>query len=420
MTLEIEKIHAREILDSRGNPTIEVDVWTCCGFGRAAVPSGASTGTYEALELRDGGERYDGKGVLKAVSNVNEVIAPKLIGLDVTDQRGIDQIMMEMDGTPNKSNLGANSILGVSLAVAKAAASSLGIPLYRYLGGVSATRLPVPSLNVLNGGKHAGNDLSIQEFMIEPWGAESFSEALRMAAETYHALGRILRGKYGNVATNVGFEGGYAPPISKTRDALDAIMAALDVTGYTEEIKLAIDPAASSFYLDGGYSIDNDRLSPGELIDLYVDLVKTYPIVLIEDPFEENAFEDFAELTRKLPNTIIVGDDLYVTNIARIEKGIRMRATNALLLKLNQIGTVSEAFDAATLAYRNSFKVMVSHRSAETEDSALADVSVAIGAELLKTGAPARSERNAKYNQLLRIQEALGSSASYAGKRRWS
>lgn len=420
MSLEIEKIHAREILDSRGNPTVEVDVWTCCGFGRAAVPSGASTGTYEALELRDGGERYDGKGVLKAVRNVNEVIAPKLIGLDVIDQRGIDQIMVEMDGTPNKSNLGANAILGVSLAVAKAAASSLGIPLYRYLGGVSATRLPVPSLNVLNGGKHAGNDLSIQEFMIEPWGAESFSEALRMAAETYHALGRILRGKYGNVATNVGFEGGYAPPISKTRDALDAIMAALDVTGYTEEIKLGLDSAASSFYMDGGYSVDDNRLSPGELIDFYVDLVKTYPIVLIEDPFEENAFEDFAELTKKLPETIIVGDDLYVTNMTRIEKGIRMRSTNALLLKLNQIGTVSEAFDAATLSYRNGFKVMVSHRSAETEDSALADVSVAIGAELIKTGAPARSERNAKYNQLLRIQEALGSSASYAGRRRWS
>ncbi|HOK58560.1 MAG TPA: phosphopyruvate hydratase [Methanothrix sp.] len=420
MSLEIEKIHAREILDSRGNPTVEVDVWTCCGFGRAAVPSGASTGTYEALELRDGGDRYDGKGVLKAVRNVNEVIAPKLTGLDVIDQRGIDQIMIEMDGTPNKSNLGANAILGVSLAVAKAAASSLGMPLYRYLGGVSATRLPVPSLNVLNGGKHAGNDLSIQEFMIEPWGADSFSEALRMAAETYHALGRILRGKYGNVATNVGFEGGYAPPISKTRDALDAIMAALDVTGYTEEIKLGLDSAASSFYLDGGYSVDDNRLSPGELIDFYVDLVKTYPIVLIEDPFEENAFEEFAELTRKLPDTIIVGDDLYVTNMARIEKGIRMRSTNALLLKLNQIGTVSEAFDAATLAYRNSFKVMVSHRSAETEDSALADISVAIGAELIKTGAPARSERNAKYNQLLRIQEALGSSASYAGRRRWS
>lgn len=420
MSLEIEKIHAREILDSRGNPTVEVDIWTCCGFGRAAVPSGASTGTYEALELRDGGERYDGKGVLNAVRNVNKVIAPKLIGLDVIDQRGIDQIMIEMDGTTNKSNLGANAILGVSLAVAKAAASSLGIPLYRYLGGVSATRLPVPSLNVLNGGKHAGNDLSIQEFMIEPWGAESFSEALRMAAETYHALGRILRGKYGNVATNVGFEGGYAPPISKTRDALDAIMAALDVTGYTEEIKLGLDSAASSFYMDGGYSVDDNRLSPGELIDFYVDLVKTYPIVLIEDPFEENAFEDFAELTKKLPDTIIVGDDLYVTNMTRIEKGIRMRSTNALLLKLNQIGTVSEAFDAATLAYRNSFKVMVSHRSAETEDSALADVSVAIGAELIKTGAPARSERNAKYNQLLRIQEALGSSASYAGRRRWS
>ncbi len=414
MSMEIEKIHAREILDSRGNPTVEVDVCTCCGFGRAAVPSGASTGTHEALELRDGGDRYGGKGVLKAVENVNNVIAPKLMGANSLDQRSIDQQMIELDGTPNKSVLGANAILGVSLAVAKAAASSLGMPLYRYLGGVNTCRLPVPSLNVLNGGQHAGNDLSIQEFMILPIEAKRFSEGLRMAAETYHTLGNILKGRYGAGATNVGFEGGYAPPLSKTSEALDAIMAALDASGYSEEVKIGLDAAASSFYLDGGYSVDGDRLSSGEMVDFYADLVATYPIILIEDPFEEEAYDDFAALTKRLPETIIVGDDLYVTNMARLEKGIRMGATNALLLKLNQIGSVSEAFDAARMAFRAGYKVMASHRSAETEDSALADVAVALGAELLKTGAPARSERNAKYNQLLRIEEELGSAAAFA------
>ncbi len=414
MSFEIEKIHAREILDSRGNPTVEVDVYTCCGFGRAAVPSGASTGTHEALELRDGGDRYNGKGVLKAVKNVNEVISPELLGMNASAQREIDEFMIEMDGTPNKSSLGANAILGVSLATAKAAASSIGMPLYRYLGGVNTTRLPVPSFNVLNGGKHAGNELAIQEFMIQPTGAKTFSEGLRMATETYHALGKILQGKYGVGAANVGYEGGYAPPLNKTRDALDAIMSARDAAGYEEEIKIGLDAAASSFYLDGGYSMDGDRLSPGELIDYYVDLVNTYPLILLEDPFEEEAYDDFARLTAKLPGAIIVGDDLYVTNMKRLEKGIEMCASNALLLKLNQIGSVSEAFDAARMSFRAGWKVMASHRSAETEDSALADVAVALGCELLKTGAPARSERTAKYNQLLRIQEELGEAASYA------
>ncbi|MDM7935120.1 MAG: phosphopyruvate hydratase, partial [Methanothrix sp.] len=343
MSFEIEKIIAREILDSRGNPTIEVDVYTCCGFGRAAVPSGASTGTHEALELRDGGDRYGGKGVLKAIKNVNDLIAPRLLGMDASSQREIDELMIELDGTPNKSNLGANAILGVSLATAKAAASSAGMPLYRYLGGVGAVRLPIPSFNVLNGGKHAGNELSIQEFMILPAGARSFDEGLRMAVETYQALGKILQGKYGVGATNVGFEGGYAPPLSRTRDALDAIMGALDISGYGEEIRIGLDPAASSFYLDGGYSVDGDRLSPGELIDYYVDLVSTYPIAFIEDPFEEEAYSDFARLKERLPGTIIIGDDLYVTNIKRIEKGIEICATDGLLLKLNQIGSVSEA-----------------------------------------------------------------------------
>lgn len=414
MSFEIEKIHAREILDSRGNPTVEVDVWTCCGFGRAAVPSGASTGTHEALELRDGGDRYNGKGVQKAVKNVNEVIAPQMQGRNASSQREIDRLMIELDGTPNKSSLGANAILGVSLAAAKAAASSVGMPLFQYLGGVNTTRLPVPAFNVLNGGQHAGNELAIQEFMILPTGAKSFSDGLRMATETYHALGKILQGKYGAGATNVGFEGGYAPPLNKTRDALDAIMSARDAAGYEEEIKIGLDSAASSFYMDGGYSVDGNRLTPGELIDYYADLVNTYPIVSLEDPFEEDAYDDFARLTAKLPGTIVIGDDLFVTNPRRLEKGIKMCAGNALLLKLNQIGSVSEAFDAATMAFRAGFKVMASHRSAETEDAALADVAVALGCEMLKTGAPARSERTAKYNQLLRIQEGLGEAAGYA------
>jgi enolase len=414
MSFEIEKIHAREILDSRGNPTVEVDVSTEFGFGRAAIPSGASTGTHEALELRDGGDRYMGKGVLKAVKNVNEIIAPEVVGMDVLAQREIDELMIELDGTSNKANLGANAILGVSLGVVKAAASTLGLPVYRYLGGVNACRIPVPSLNVLNGGQHAGNDLSIQEFMILPVGADSYSEGLRMAAETYHALGKILEGKYGAGATNVGYEGGYAPPLTKTTDALDSLMSAMDATGYADEIRIGMDAAASSFYLEGGYSIDGNRISAGELIDFYAELVDTYPIALIEDPLEEEAFEDFAKMTAKLKDTIIVGDDLYVTNPERLAKGIKMGSTNALLLKLNQIGSVSEAFDAAQMAFRNGYKVMASHRSAETEDPVLADVAVALGAELLKTGAPARSERNAKYNQLLRIQEELGSAAGYA------
>jgi enolase len=416
MSFEIENIHAREILDSRGNPTVEVDVWTCCGFGRAAVPSGASTGTHEALELRDGDDRYGGKGVLRAVKNVNEIIGPKLIesGITALEQRAVDNFMLALDGTPLKSNLGANAILGVSLGVAKAAADELAIPLYQYLGGVNTTTLPVPSLNVLNGGQHAGNDLAIQEFMILPKGASCFSEGLRMAAETYHALGKILRGRYGVGATNVGYEGGYAPPMNKTCDALDSLMSALDVTGYDKEIGIGMDAAASSFFKNGTYAIDGKKLSSGEMVDFYADLVATYPIISIEDPFEEEGYDDFAALTARLPGTIIVGDDIYVTNVQRLAKGIEMKATNALLLKLNQIGTVSEAFDAAKMAFRNGFKVMASHRSAETEDSALADVTVALGAEMLKTGAPARSERNAKYNQLLRIEEELGSAASYA------
>jgi enolase len=409
----IEHIHAREILDSRGNPTVEVDVFTESGFGRASVPSGASTGTNEALELRDKDKRYLGKGVTKAVNNVNTEIQEVLLGIDVRDMREIDAIMLELDGTENKSKLGANAILGVSLSVAHAAADSLGISLYRYLGGTNAFTLPVPTMNVINGGKHAGNELAIQEFMLQPGGAKTFSEALRMGAETYHTLGAILVKKYGNSAVNVGYEGGYAPPLKNTTDALDALMGAIEEAGYNKKITIGLDSAATEFYKDGKYKVDGKKLSSEELIDFYSDLVKTYPILSIEDPFEEESFEDFAELTRKLKDTIIIGDDLFVTNVKRLEHGIKMKAGNALLLKVNQIGTLSEAFDAARLAQKNRFKVVVSHRSAETEDTTIADISVAIGAELIKTGAPARSERNAKYNQLLRIEEELGKAARF-------
>ncbi len=410
----IEHIHAREILDSRGNPTVEVDVLTESGFGRASVPSGASTGTNEALELRDKEKRYLGKGVTKAVNNVNTEIKDALIGIDVRDQREIDIIMIELDGTPNKSRLGANAILGVSLAVAHAAADSLGLSLYRYLGGANSFTLPCPTMNIINGGKHAGNHLAIQEFMIQPRGAKTYSEALRMGAETYHTLGAILVKKYGASAVNVGYEGGYAPPLSNTRDALDSVTSAIDEVGYGKEISIGLDAAASEFYEKGIYSIDGSSFSPDDLADYYSDLVKTYPILSIEDPFHEEAFDDFAALTGKLKDTIIIGDDLFVTNVKRLGQGIKMNAGNALLLKVNQIGTLSEAFDAARLAQKNRFKVIVSHRSAETEDTTIADISVAIGAELIKTGAPARSERNAKYNQLLRIEEELGKTAGFA------
>jgi enolase len=411
----IQDIHAREILDSRGNPTVEVDVFTEAGFGRASVPSGASTGTNEALELRDKDKRYHGKGVKIPVHNVNNEIKQAIVGMDVRDQRAIDMAMLELDGTENKSKLGANAILGVSLAVAHAAADSLALPLYRYLGGTNSFTLPVPTLNVLNGGKHAGNDLSIQEFMIQPVGAKTFSEALRMGAETYHTLGVLLKKKYGANATNVGYEGGYAPPLRNTHDALDALISAIDENGYEDQITLGLDSAASEFYGNGTYGIDGKTLSGGELVDYYADLVETYPILSIEDPFHEDAFEDFAELTKKLKDTIIIGDDLFVTNVKLLEKGIEMGAGNALLLKVNQIGTLSEAFDAARLAQKNKYKVVVSHRSAETEDTTIADISVALGAELIKTGAPARSERNAKYNQLLRIEEELGKAGRFVG-----
>lgn len=412
---KIQKIHAREILDSRGNPTVEVDVFTPKGFGRAGVPSGASTGTNEALELRDADpNRYGGKGVLTAVKNVNTIIQKELLGLDVRNQREIDELMIELDETDNKSNLGANAILGVSMAVARAAADSLNVPLYRYLGGSNAFTLPVPTMNVLNGGKHAGNDLAIQEFMIQPKGAETFYEALQIGAEIYHVLGKILEKKYGRSSTNVGYEGGYAPKMSESTEALDALAQAIEEAGYTDtEVTIGLDAAASEFYEDEAYAIDGKKLSAPELMDYYVELVNSYPILSIEDPFYEEAFEDFEALTNELWDTIIVGDDLFVTNIERLSKGVDMGAANALLLKVNQIGTISESFDAANMASRNGYTVIVSHRSAETEDTTIADISVAIGAEMIKTGAPARGERTAKYNQLLRIEEDLGEVAHY-------
>ena len=412
---KIQKIHAREILDSRGNPTIEVDVFTPKGFGRASVPSGASTGTNEALELRDADpNRYEGKGVLTAVKNVNTIIQKELLGLDVRNQREIDELMIELDETDNKSSMGANSILGVSMAVAKAAADSLDIPLYRYLGGSNAFTLPIPIMNVLNGGKHAGNELAIQEFMIQPKGAETFYEALQIGVEIYHVLGKSLGKKYGSSSTNVGYEGGYAPKMSESTEALDSLVQAIEEAGYTEsEVTIGIDAAASEFYEGGFYTIDGKKLTAQELLDYYVELVNSYPILSIEDPFFEEAFEDFGALTTELWDTIIVGDDLFVTNIERLSKGVDMGAANALLLKINQIGTLSESFDAATMASRNGYTVIVSHRSAETEDTTISDLAVAIGAEMIKTGAPARGERTAKYNQLLRIEEDLGEVAHY-------
>jgi enolase len=412
---KIQKIHAREILDSRGNPTIEVDVFTPKGSGRASVPSGASTGTNEALELRDADpNRYDGKGVLTAVKNVNTIIQKELLGLDVRNQREIDELMIELDETDNKSSMGANSILGVSMAVAKAAADSLDIPLYRYLGGSNAFTLPIPIMNVLNGGKHAGNELAIQEFMIQPKGAETFYEALQIGVEIYHVLGKSLGKKYGRSSTNVGYEGGYAPKMSESTEALDSLVQAIEEAGYTEsEVTIGIDAAASEFYEDGFYAIDGKKLTAQELLDYYVELVNSYPILSIEDPFFEEAFEDFGALTNELWDTIIVGDDLFVTNIERLSKGVDMGAANALLLKINQIGTLSESFDAASMASRNGYTVIVSHRSAETEDTTISDLAVAIGAEMIKTGAPARGERTAKYNQLLRIEEDLGEVAHY-------
>ena len=408
----IKAIHAREILDSRGNPTVEVEVVTENGFfGRAAIPSGASTGIYEAVELRDGGERYHGKGVTKAVAAVEGEIADKLVGFPVTEQRRLDEEMIRLDGTENKGRLGGNAILGVSVACAKAAAASSGVKLYEYVDP-EASLLPVPFFNVINGGKHAGNQLDFQEFMVAPTGAESFREALRMGAEIYQTLkDKLLKG-YGKNAINVGDEGGFSPPMKSPEEALEAVTASAEELGYGGATTMAMDVAASSFYRDGGYSYMGKTLSRGELIDVYRELVSKYPISSIEDPLEEEDYMGFAEMTRALPIQI-VGDDLFVTNVKRLRKGIEVGACNSLLWKVNQIGSLTEARDAAELAMDSGYTVMASHRSGETEDPFVADLSVGIGCGQIKSGAPCRGERTAKYNQLLRIEEWLGEKARY-------
>lgn len=415
---EIKEIKAREILDCRGEPTLEVDVITVGGvLGRADIPAGRSRGKHEAYELRDGEKRYAGKGVLKAVRNVTEKIAPALKGMDVRRQREIDMAMIELDGTENKSNLGGNSIVGVSLAVAKAAAKALDLPLYRYVGGADANILPVPLLNYINGGKLAATDLDFQEHIIMPVDAKTFSEAMAMSAEVYYHLGQMLAEKYSKYVLNTADEGGYTPPIKDPREAFDAELAAIEELGYGGKFLLALDVAASHLYNreKDTYQLMGKEITREKLMDFYEDLCKTYPVASIEDPLHEEDFEGFAELTRTL-GIQIVGDDLFVTNIKRLRKGVEIGAANALLWKVNQIGTLTEALDAASYAYRYGYGVQVSERSGQTEDCWLADMAVALNCGQIKTGAPCRSERTAQYNQLFRIEEELGKAAKYAGR----
>lgn len=422
MSTVIDDVIAREILDSRGNPTVEVEVYLESGVvGRAAVPSGASTGAYEALELRDGDEgRYNGKGVLKAVDNVNSIIAPEISGFDATDQLGIDQAMLELDGTPNKGALGANAILGVSMAVAKAAAEALDLPLYQYLGGSNSKVLPVPMMNILNGGKHADNNVDIQEFMIMPVGAPNFAEALRMGAEVYHKLKNVLKKKGLNTA--VGDEGGFAPMLGSNEEALTVIIEAIAAAGYKpgDDIALAIDPAATEFYKEGLYVFEAEGKSrtAEQMIDYYAMLVDKYPIISIEDGLAEDDWEGWKKLTDRLGDYVqIVGDDIFVTNTERLGRGISTGVANSILIKLNQIGTITETLDAIEMAKQAGYTAVISHRSGETEDATIADLVVAVNAGQIKTGAPCRSDRVAKYNQLLRIEEQLGDLAVYRGKK---
>ena len=414
MTYAISEIRAREILDSRGNPTVEVDVVTEGGaLGRAAVPSGASVGRYEAVELRDGGSRYRGMGVRRAVASVVEAIAPRLVGVDVRRQRHIDQAMVELDGTENKSRLGGNAVLGVSLACAKAAAAAEGVELYERVVGGGGLLLPMPFFNVINGGRHAGNHLDFQEFMAVPTGAESFSEALRMGSEIYHELKQQLLSAHGRSAINVGDEGGFSPPLTRPEEALEAILGAVEELGYGGSAALAMDVAATTFHgRDDIYVVAGEEMSRGELIDRYRELASSYPIVSIEDPLHEEDFEGFAEATRALPIQIL-GDDIFVTNAARLRRGIEMEAANALLWKVNQVGTLTEALEAAAMAEENGYAVQASHRSGDTEDAFVADLAVAIGCGQIKSGAPCRGERTAKYNRLLRIEERLGEEARF-------
>ncbi|MQW75868.1 phosphopyruvate hydratase [Nocardioides sp. dk4132] len=413
----IEAVGAREILDSRGNPTVEVEVLLDDGaFGRAAVPSGASTGAFEAVELRDGGERYLGKGVLKAVDAVVQQIGPAVEGLDADDQRLVDQAMLDLDATPNKAALGANAILGVSLAVARAASESAGLPLFRYVGGPNAHLLPVPMMNILNGGAHADTNVDIQEFMIAPIGLPTFGEALRAGAEVYHALKSVLKKR--GLATGVGDEGGFAPDLASNRAALDLIAEAIESTGLKvgTDIALALDVAASEFCENGRYTFEGAQKSAEEMTAYYADLVAAYPIVSIEDPLDEDDWDGWKAITDQLGSkTQLVGDDLFVTNVERLQRGISGGQANALLVKVNQIGSLTETLDSVELAHRNGYRSMMSHRSGETEDTTIADLAVATNCGQIKTGAPARSERVAKYNQLLRIEDQLGDAARYAG-----
>ncbi len=415
----IEAVGAREILDSRGNPTVEVEVALDDGtFARAAVPSGASTGAFEAVERRDGDKgRYLGKGVEGAVNAVIDDIAPELIGYDAEEQRIIDQTLIDLDGTPNKGKLGANAILGVSLAVAKAAAKSAGLDLFRYVGGPNAHVLPVPMMNILNGGSHADSNVDIQEFMIAPIGAETFKEALRTGTEVYHALKSVLKAQ--GLATGLGDEGGFAPNLSSNRAALDLILTAIEKAGYTPgtDVALALDVAATEFFSEGAYQWEGGAKTPDEMIAFYEQLVADYPLVSIEDPLSEDEWDSWSALMAKVGDKVqVVGDDLFVTNPERLAKGIETKAANSLLVKLNQIGSLTETLDAVTLAQRNGFTTMTSHRSGETEDTTIADLSVATNAGQIKTGAPARGERINKYNQLLRIEEALDDAGRYAGR----
>jgi enolase len=414
----IEQVGAREILDSRGNPTVEVEVALEDGtLSRAAVPSGASTGEHEAVELRDGdAHRYGGKGVERAVAGVLDEIGPELIGLDAVEQRVVDQKLLDLDGTPDKSRLGANALLGVSLAVAKAAAESSGLDLFRYLGGPNAHVLPVPMMNIINGGAHADTGVDVQEFMIAPIGADSFREALRWGAEVYHALKSVLKAQ--GLSTGLGDEGGFAPDLPGTRAALDLIGTAIGKTGLTlgRDVALALDVAATEFFSDGSYAFEGDKRGADEMTQFYAGLLDDYPLVSIEDPLDEDDWDGWEALTQAVGARVqLVGDDLFVTNPERLEEGITRGAANALLVKVNQIGTLSETLDAVTLAHSHGYRCMMSHRSGETEDTTIADLAVATGCGQIKTGAPARSERVAKYNQLLRIEESLGDAARYAG-----
>jgi enolase len=413
----IEAVGAREILDSRGNPTVEVEVLLDDGaFARAMVPSGASTGKFEAVELRDGGDRYLGKGVQKAVSAVVQTIGPALEGIAADDQRLIDQTMLELDGTPNKAKLGANAILGASLAVARAAAESAGLPLYRYVGGPNAHLLPVPMMNILNGGSHADSNVDVQEFMIAPIGAPTFAEAVRQGAEVYHALKSVLKKK--GLATGLGDEGGFAPNLDSNRAALDLIAEAVSAAGLNlgTDIALAMDVAASEFHDQGSYTFEGGSKTSDQMTAYYAELVASYPIVSIEDPLDEEDWDGWKAMTDQLGDKIqIVGDDLFVTNVERLQRGITGGQANALLVKVNQIGSLTETLDSVDLAHRNGYRCMMSHRSGETEDTTIADLAVATNCGQIKTGAPARSERVAKYNQLLRIEDELGDAARYAG-----